>query len=706
MQISEIRDPHLFQALVRKLMLAEHGPAYQVVDDAGGDGGLDGFVRTSGELHAMYCPERPDSARYERKFKSDLEKAKRLRDEAGYPVRSFAFITPAPMREPVQRKLRDAAQAAGFADGINLSGEYLDVLMWRHPAVAGDFPALANGGAVSQTVTINGERNISVVVAGDLVLGGSGFAEVVEQGARLREQMRIPPASAHTGTGETGPAGASGELLRLYASWIIETYDDLELPGLPQRERRRRVPLENVFVALRGGLGGAYEMRQSQALLEEQAEWIAAFGEGERLTPQERYRRHCRVAAALARHPHPEMLHERDRSHLYQVGVEQTLPLSDAFRRERRLVILGDPGSGKSTLVRWLAVQFARAYLAGKPQVDVLLHHVDPDAEAGTATVSLGPTRIPILLRIAQFAHDRQASPGRRLGSFFGHHLGKCYGEAAVDSRGHALDPHRLNALLQRLVDEGKTILLLDGLDEINDPDARYEITAEIDEFLNGALDPSRAEVDGGGDASPWRAGGNQAVVTSRIVGYQVAPLRGEAAQLTIESMGERATDRFCDLYVRAVHQASVPRNRWDEDAERQVRTEAEALKRAISTLRERGSGELATNPLLLTILALVFRDGWSRTGSPSFPRERVRLYDTAVHILIRTWREQPARRVTGSSPTTRCSRCLPRWPSTSTGPPASGSSTRRRCRRSCARCSPRMPPPPSTTWCAPRWAC
>src|SRR5687768_7973541 len=43
MKIAELKDPALFQDLVRKLMLAEHGSAYQVVDDSGGDGGLDGF---------------------------------------------------------------------------------------------------------------------------------------------------------------------------------------------------------------------------------------------------------------------------------------------------------------------------------------------------------------------------------------------------------------------------------------------------------------------------------------------------------------------------------------------------------------------------------------------------------------------------------------------------------------------------------------
>ena len=41
MRISDIRDPNLFQRLVRKLMIAEHGFDYQVVDDSGGDGGLD-----------------------------------------------------------------------------------------------------------------------------------------------------------------------------------------------------------------------------------------------------------------------------------------------------------------------------------------------------------------------------------------------------------------------------------------------------------------------------------------------------------------------------------------------------------------------------------------------------------------------------------------------------------------------------------------
>ena len=72
MRIAEIKDPNFFQRLVRELMICEHGIEYQVVDDSGGDGGLDGFNRATGDLHAFYCPEKPLVARFRHKFQHDL----------------------------------------------------------------------------------------------------------------------------------------------------------------------------------------------------------------------------------------------------------------------------------------------------------------------------------------------------------------------------------------------------------------------------------------------------------------------------------------------------------------------------------------------------------------------------------------------------------------------------------------------------------
>src|SRR6266498_1266289 len=124
MRIAEIRDPNFFQRLVRKLMICEHGIEYQVVDDSGGDGGLDGFNRTTGDLHAFYCPEKPVVARFRQRFQDDLAKARQLRDEKQYPIKRFIFITPEALREPDQRMLRDLARDTGFEDGINMSAEH------------------------------------------------------------------------------------------------------------------------------------------------------------------------------------------------------------------------------------------------------------------------------------------------------------------------------------------------------------------------------------------------------------------------------------------------------------------------------------------------------------------------------------------------------------------------------------------------------
>jgi hypothetical protein len=142
MRISDIRSPDLFQRLVRILFVAERGEAYQVVDDSGGDSGLDGFDRQSGQLHAVYCPEKPESANFRSKFRSDLKKAVRLRDELHYAVRIFVFITHVPLREPDQRLLRDEALQVGFIDGINLADEYLEALLARHPELHVLFPEL------------------------------------------------------------------------------------------------------------------------------------------------------------------------------------------------------------------------------------------------------------------------------------------------------------------------------------------------------------------------------------------------------------------------------------------------------------------------------------------------------------------------------------------------------------------------------------
>lgn len=57
MRMSEIRNPDLFQSLCQHLLVAEH-PDTQIVDDSGGDRGVDAYVPSTRTLYAMYCPEK------------------------------------------------------------------------------------------------------------------------------------------------------------------------------------------------------------------------------------------------------------------------------------------------------------------------------------------------------------------------------------------------------------------------------------------------------------------------------------------------------------------------------------------------------------------------------------------------------------------------------------------------------------------------
>ncbi len=143
MKIIDIKDPSLFQALVRKIYIAEYGKNYQVVDDSGGDNGLDGYDRENKDLHAIFCPIKPETSDYKRKYKSDLEKANELKTRFGYEIKRFIFITPTPLREPLQRDLRNIALEKGFDDGLNISAEYLETLMRKHNYLIDEFPMLS-----------------------------------------------------------------------------------------------------------------------------------------------------------------------------------------------------------------------------------------------------------------------------------------------------------------------------------------------------------------------------------------------------------------------------------------------------------------------------------------------------------------------------------------------------------------------------------
>lgn len=141
MKIADIRDPKLFQRLIHRLFIAERGSDFHVPDDSGGDRGNDGYDPTRGILYAVYCPEKPDTADYRRKAFSDLQKAQTLSQQPGYSISSWVFVTPTPLREPLQAELRARGATHNLAAAF-LADAHLEDLFRRHPHLRDEFPQL------------------------------------------------------------------------------------------------------------------------------------------------------------------------------------------------------------------------------------------------------------------------------------------------------------------------------------------------------------------------------------------------------------------------------------------------------------------------------------------------------------------------------------------------------------------------------------
>ncbi|WP_017238721.1 NACHT domain-containing protein [Streptomyces sp. SS] len=241
----------------------------------------------------------------------------------------------------------------------------------------------------------------------------------------------------------------------------------------------------------------------------------------------------------------------------------------DVLAREesRRVVLLGDPGAGKSTLAHYLALS-----LVGSP---------DPGEHLARLAGS-----VPLVVELRHYAQ-----PAWRQKTFeeFLDHLSTTEGMALP------------RPVLQRLLAEGRALLVFDGLDEIFDPEFRAETARRIAGF---AARHERCRV----------------VVTSRVVGYQRRTLDGaDFAHYMIQ-----------DLDTPRIHAFA---RRWFDTACPGQPAQAEQLftrfKDAIA--HSASVRELAGNPLLLTILAILGR-------RQTLPRDRHSVYQHAVTVLVARW--------------------------------------------------------------------
>ncbi len=274
------------------------------------------------------------------------------------------------------------------------------------------------------------------------------------------------------------------------------------------------------------------------------------------------------------------------RQFMAHIHEAERIPAQEAMNREGRLLIMGDPGSGKSTFLNHLAHILARAGLLEEPSS--LLARISPWDQG-----VLLPVRVD-LRNIAGHARENcHDSAGSRILLSY---LGSMLEEWRLEKFWPELD--------SAIRDEKQSLLiLLDGLDEVPTSERRI-IVDIVNDFV---------------EHYHWHRYG----VTCRPYAYVGQPWRLHGFhEVTLAPFSQGQIDGFVENW----YERMVDRNRLNRQ---EAAGRMEGLKKALLRPDLR---ELAERPLLLTVMVQL------HTFLGRLPEDRTQLYEDAVNLLLQRW--------------------------------------------------------------------
>jgi len=387
------------------------------------------------------------------------------------------------------------------------------------------------------TVTADAGSLVGVnggVAGGQVGVGGHVYGNVVVVAMDAKPFLES--------LGEKRPSADLTHATRAYLEYLVDFYRCLDLRGMGVSDRvPLRLPLLEMYVPLKA-------RREAP--------------------PGETLDRQLRLAGRRPGAEEMESLAGR---------LGEPVPVLDLLKEHDGLILLGDPGAGKTTFLKFLALTFS--------------------AGLGDA-LGVGP-RLPVLLPLAAYA-NALAEADIPLVDFIEsyyqkeHDLGVPLGE-----------------MLKVGLQQGGVLFLLDGLDEVRERERRHLVVDRVRELC-----------------SLYRKKGNKLVLTSRIVGYrEVRPEAEGLAECVLVDFDDDEIKDFVGKWTSALEKAASGES---QVAARQAASEREELLASVHG--NPGVRSLAANPLLLTILALMKRQG------VVLPHRRIELYKTYVDTLLKHW--------------------------------------------------------------------
>lgn len=384
------------------------------------------------------------------------------------------------------------------------------------------------------------------------------------------------------------------------------------LTGLLTERASSSIPIESVYVPLRANWPGMLASASGsdgrptgEAGADDPRFFLTRFGEtGADLpeSPSDEHRRllHAELerfglgsaVASAERVQDAVWTRLRERTAGGPRGVEHDVGIVDILRTAeidlvlgfaQHVLIEGDPGSGKTTQLKHVAMALHAAW-AGSPDRALAMGFADPFP-------------LPVFVELRKFAawlaerNDGDGAPGhaRLLVEYLGEIIGPVSGG---------------EGWLEPALESGRLLVLLDGVDEVADERLRRLVGEVVHDFL-------------GADAY----GACRFVITSRPAGLtpEVRVALGDLAHCEVQPL---ETPQI-ELFVRAWYDALI-------------QDPAEAGDKAGDLIRRIADNEdvaaLAVSPIMLTIISIVHQT------RGSLPERRADLYEQCTAALADRW--------------------------------------------------------------------
>jgi hypothetical protein len=367
------------------------------------------------------------------------------------------------------------------------------------------------------------------------------------------------------------------ELLQQYLRDLVQEVKPSSLKGLSTTTTLilYAVPLTEVFIPL--------QLRANRPLIE------LPLSEEERARVREALDRGDELSEGMQ-----DILLSREREWLRRVEDGDRLEMIQVWEKltpeHPAAVIQGYPGMGKSTLMERLALHMALR----------ILRKSDP-----TMPTQFDPVCIPIIVRLNDYA-TKQAETEKQGKSL--KIIEYIDNTLAIDSFGSAFLRHQLQS--------GNCVVLFDGLDEVNEANKREEVQSAIKLFVRETRTTSEQSDHF-----------NRYFITSRVAGYQQNAFE-DYLHYIIAELSKEQIEMFLPRWCRAtVHRTMIGEDYKDEEIGREAEILEQKLRDAL--YRYEGVRQLAQNPLLLTLLAVM------QHNKIELPKRRVLLYRTVSHTLL-----------------------------------------------------------------------